>query len=81
MAGSLIKMGGAATDYHTFFKNYWIGKLGNEMLLIKLCKMVLSIMFQQIFTYMQLVMHLQITDTAIAAPAVKAINNGYSRNF
>src|SRR4029079_14107900 len=28
---SLLKWSGAATDYHTFFKNYWIGKAGNEL--------------------------------------------------
>ena len=26
---SLVKWSGAATDYHTFFKNYWTGKLGS----------------------------------------------------
>ncbi|MBV9962863.1 MAG: 4Fe-4S dicluster domain-containing protein, partial [Parafilimonas sp.] len=28
---SLLKWAAAGTDYHTFFKNYWIGKLGNEI--------------------------------------------------
>jgi molybdopterin-containing oxidoreductase family iron-sulfur binding subunit len=27
---SLVKWSGAAPDYHTFFKNYWVSKLGNE---------------------------------------------------
>ncbi|MEP6683816.1 MAG: TAT-variant-translocated molybdopterin oxidoreductase [Parafilimonas sp.] len=28
---SLLKWSGGPADYHTFFKNYWVGKLGNEM--------------------------------------------------
>ncbi|HYK47539.1 MAG TPA: 4Fe-4S dicluster domain-containing protein, partial [Parafilimonas sp.] len=28
---SLLKWSGAATDYHTFFKTYWVGKAGNEL--------------------------------------------------
>ncbi len=27
---SIVKWSGAATDYHTYFKNYWVGKLGGE---------------------------------------------------
>ena len=27
---SLVKWSGTSPDYHTFFKNYWVGKLGNE---------------------------------------------------
>ncbi|MFT4152941.1 TAT-variant-translocated molybdopterin oxidoreductase [Parafilimonas sp.] len=27
---TLLKWVGAASDYHTYFKNYWLGKLGNE---------------------------------------------------
>ncbi len=27
---SLLKWSGAATDYQTFFKNYWVGKVGGE---------------------------------------------------
>ena len=27
---SLLKWSGATDDYHTFFKNYWVGKLGKE---------------------------------------------------
>jgi molybdopterin-containing oxidoreductase family iron-sulfur binding subunit len=27
---SFLKWVGAASDYHTYFKNYWLGKLGNE---------------------------------------------------
>lgn len=27
---SLLKWSGGGTDYHTFLKNYWVGKLGNE---------------------------------------------------
>lgn len=32
---TLLKWVGAVADYHTYFKNYWLGKLGNEIAYIK----------------------------------------------
>ncbi len=32
---SILTWSGTAPDYHTYFKNYWIGKLGNETALDK----------------------------------------------
>jgi molybdopterin-containing oxidoreductase family iron-sulfur binding subunit len=28
---SLLKWNGAVADFHTYFKNYWMGKLGSEV--------------------------------------------------